>query len=57
VLVNLVARMRPDALGEVATALEAIDGSSLGFALASVLADLARTRQRMLDELGTAAVS
>jgi hypothetical protein len=52
VLVNLVARMRQDALGDVAAALEAIDGSSFGFPLASVLADLARTRQRMLDELG-----
>ena len=51
VLVNLVARMRSDALGDVATALESIDGASPGFALASVLADLARTRQRMLDEL------
>jgi hypothetical protein len=51
VLVNLVARMRPDALGAVATALEAIDGSSIGFPLASVLSDLARTRERMLDEL------
>ncbi len=51
VLVNLVARMRPDAVGPVATALEAIDGGSVGFPLASVLGDLARTRQRMLDEL------
>jgi hypothetical protein len=51
VLVNLVARLRPDALGAVATALEAIDEPSIGFALASVLADLARTRERMLDEL------
>lgn len=51
VLVNLVARMRFDSLGAVATALETIDGSSIGFALASVLADLARTRERMLDEL------
>ena len=51
VLINLVARVRPDALGDVATALEAIDGASPGFALASVLADLARTRERMLDEL------
>ena len=51
VLINLVTRMRPDSLGEVATALEAIDGASIGFALASVLADLARTRQHMLDEL------
>jgi len=52
VLVNLVARMSADSLGAVATALEAIDGNSIGFPLASVLADLARTRQRMLDELG-----
>lgn len=51
VLVNLVARMRSDALGEVASALEAIDGRSIGFALAAVLGDLARTRQHMLDEL------
>jgi hypothetical protein len=52
VLVNLVARMRHDLLGPVATALGAVDGTSIGFGLASVLADLARTRQRMLDELG-----
>ena len=51
VLINLVARMRVDALDPVATALEGIDGGSLGFPLASVIADLARTRQRMLDEL------
>jgi hypothetical protein len=57
VLINLVARIRADALGEVATALEATDGSSIGFPLASVLADLARTRQRMLDELSVAAAS
>lgn len=56
VLINLVARMRHDVLGEVAAALEAIDGSSIGFPLASVLADLARTRQRMLDELGAGGV-
>ena len=54
VLINLVARMRADSLGPVATALEAVDGASIGFALASVLADLARTRQRMLDELSVA---
>ena len=52
VLINLVARMHAGSLGAVATALEAIDGSSIGFPLASVLADLARTRERMLDELG-----
>jgi hypothetical protein len=55
VLINLLARMRSDALGEVATALEAVDGTSIGFPLASVLADLARTRQRMIDELSIAA--
>jgi len=54
VLINLVARMRAASLGAVATALEAIDGSSIGFPLASVFADLARTRQHMLDELGVA---
>lgn len=54
VLINLVARMRADALGAVATAFDAIDGTSIGFALASVLADLARTRERMLDELSVA---
>ena len=54
VLVNLVARMRPDALGAVATALETVDGTSIGFPLASVLADLARTREHMLDELSVA---
>ena len=54
VLINLVARMRPDALGAVATALETVDGTSIGFPLASVLADLARTRERMLDELSVA---
>jgi hypothetical protein len=51
VLINLVARMRPDALPRVASALEAIDGRSVGFPLASVLADLAHTRHQMLDEL------
>jgi len=51
VLINLVARMRADSLGAVGTALEAIDGSSPGYGLASVVADLARTRERMLDEL------
>ena len=56
VLVNLIARMRPEALDPVAKALESIDGGSVGFPLASVLADLALTRQRMLDELGISPV-
>jgi hypothetical protein len=51
VLINLIARMRPDGLEDVAAALGAIDGRSIGFPLASVLADLARSRRRMLDEL------
>ena len=54
VVINLVARLRADALGAVAAELEAIEGTSIGFALATVLADLARTRGRMLDELGVA---
>jgi hypothetical protein len=53
VLINLVARLRPDGLAAVAAALDAIDGGSIGFPLASVLADLAHTRRRMLDELSS----
>lgn len=53
VLINLVARMRTDALGEVAAALEGVEQSSPGFALAAVLADLAATRRSMLVELAT----
>jgi hypothetical protein len=51
VLINVVARIRPDGLAAVAVALDAIDGGSIGFSLASVLGDLARSRRRMLDEL------
>ncbi len=51
VLVNLVARVRPDALGDIAEVLSAVDPLSPGHGLASVLADLATTRARMLDEL------
>lgn len=51
VLVNLLARVRPDALDGLASSLESVDGATMGFPLASVLADLARTRQLMLDEL------
>jgi hypothetical protein len=51
VLVNVVARIRPDALGDLAEALEAVDPSSVGYGLATVLADLATTRRRMLAEL------
>lgn len=51
VLVNLVARVRPDALADIADVLDAVDSMSPGHGLATVLADLATTRRRMLDEL------
>jgi hypothetical protein len=51
VLVNLLARVRADALAELAEVLEAVDPASPGYGLATVLADLAVTRRRMLDEL------
>jgi hypothetical protein len=51
VLVNLLARVRPDSLPDVARSLDAIESTSTGYGLASVLADLAHTRRRMLDEL------
>jgi len=54
VLVNLIARCRPDALAAIGSALDAVPADSPGYALASVLADLATTRRRMLDELGRA---
>lgn len=53
VLVNLVARIDPDRLGALADALGAVDPMSFGAGHASVLADLATTRHRMLDELST----
>lgn len=51
VLVNLVARVRPDSLADIVRSLHAIEPTSPGHGLASVLADLAHTRVRMLDEL------
>lgn len=51
VLVNVIARCRPDALAAIAEALDAVPAESSGYGLASVLADLATTRRRMLDEL------
>lgn len=54
VLVNLIARCRPDGLAAIAEALDAVPADSPGYGLASVLADLATTRRRMLDELGRA---
>jgi len=52
VLVNVMARCPPGALVDVADVLDAVDPSSPGRGLASVLADLATTRHRMRDELG-----
>lgn len=52
VLINVVARCAPDALVDIADVLDAVDPSSPGRGLASVLADLATTRHRMRDELG-----
>jgi hypothetical protein len=49
VLVNFVARCRPDALAPLAEALRAVDGPAVG--LAHLLADLAATRHEMLEEL------
>lgn len=51
VLVNLLARCAPDGLGDIADVLGAVDARSAGHGLASVLVDLATTRQRMLEEL------
>jgi hypothetical protein len=52
VLINVLARCSPHALVDIADVLDAVDPSSSGRGLASVLADLAITRHRMLDELG-----
>lgn len=54
VLVNLIARVRPDSLVDTVRSLDAIDATSPGHGLASVLADVAHTRIRMLDELSRA---
>ncbi len=51
VLVNLVARVRPQSVADLAEVLGAVDPRSPGHGLAAVLADLATTRARMLDEL------
>jgi hypothetical protein len=51
VLVNLIARVAPGSLQGIASALESVESTSSGYGLAAVLADLALTRQRMLDEL------
>lgn len=51
VLVNVLARCVPGALVDIADVLDAVDPVSPGRGLALVLADLATTRHRMLDEL------
>lgn len=51
VLVNLLARVRPDGLTDIARALGRIDPGSPTHGFAASLADLATTRRRMLDEL------
>ena len=52
VLINVLARCSPTALVDIADVLDAVDPSSPGRGLASLLADLATTRHRMRDELG-----
>ena len=54
VLVNLLARCTPGGLVVAADVLDAVDPISPGRGLAAVLADLATTRHRMLDELSVA---
>ncbi len=51
VIVNLIARIPPESLAAIASSLGAVPSTSAGYGLASVLADLALTRHRMLDEL------
>lgn len=51
VLVNLLARCRPDVLTPTAAALAGVDPSSASAGIAAALTDLVRTRAQMLDEL------
>jgi len=51
VLVNVLARVSVEALGPIAGCLEAVDPMTPNHGLAASLADLARTRASMLDEL------
>ena len=46
-----LARVDPDTLNAIAVELERLAMSSPGYGNAQLLADLARTRQRMLAEL------
>ena len=50
-LVNLIARIHQDALSNLINVLTGIDPMATGHGLATVLVDLASTRQRMLSEL------
>ena len=56
VLVNLLARCRPEVLDDAAAALSAVDPMSPSAGLGLALADLARTRSRMLVEIGEGGV-
>jgi hypothetical protein len=51
VIVNLIARAPTESLPGIASALGSVESTTAGYGLASVLADLALTRHRMLDEL------
>jgi len=51
VLVNVVARTRPEALVTIAEHLQLVHTSSPGYATAALLGDLALTRHHMLGEL------
>ena len=50
-LVNTLARVAPGELGAIAAELEQVSPNAMAYGLASSLADLARTRRAMLDEL------
>ncbi len=51
VIVNLIARAPLETLAAIASSLGVVPSTSSGYGMASVLADLALTRHRMLDEL------
>ncbi len=57
VIVNMLARVAPDRLGAIADELERVSATTAAHGLAASLADLARTRRAMLDELGPPLVS
>lgn len=57
VMVNMLARVAPDRLGAIAEGLDRVSAVSSAHPLASSMADLARTRRAMLDELGAPVVS